>query len=116
MVTRRHVLTAAHCVERPKVYRCDIKIQEYIGYKDSYPSVAVHYVIVGMMSEKIEDGEKMLKEKFFIHPERDPSIFANDLAIIKLASDIKLSERVKPICIGDQSHRLKSGDQVSRSN
>merc|ERR1740129_595898 len=54
----------------------------------------------------------MLKEKYFVHPERDPNIFANDLAIIKLASDIKLSERVKPICIGDQSHKIKAGDQV----
>ena len=66
-----------------------------------------------MMNEKIEDGVKMLKEKCYVHPERDPNIFSNDLAIIKLASDITFSERVKPICIGDLNHEIKAGDQVS---
>ena len=76
--------------------------------------MAVHYVVVGMMNEKIEDGEKILKEKCYVHPKRDPNIFSNDLAIIKLASDIIFSERVKPICIGDPSHKITAGDQVSR--
>ena len=75
----------------------------------------MHSVIVGMMNEKEKDGMKMSVEKFDVNPKRDPNIFSNDLAIIKLASDIKWSERVKPICIGDQSQRIIAGDQVSRS-
>ena len=73
--------------------------------------MAVHYVVVGMMNEKIEDGEKILKEKCYVHPKRDPNIFSNDLAIIKLASDIIFSDRVKPICIGDPRHKITAGDR-----
>ena len=66
-----------------------------------------------MLNEKIEDGEKILKEKCYVHPKRDPNIFSNDLAIIKLARDIIFSEKVKPICIGDPSHKITAGGQVS---
>ena len=76
----------------------------------------MHSVIVGMMNENEKDGVKMYIEKFDVNPKRDPNVFSNDLAIIKLASDIEWSERVKPICIGDQSHKINAGDQVSLSN
>ena len=49
---------------------------------------------------------------YSVHPQRDAATFSNDLAIIKLAADVTFSERVKPICIGDLSHKITAGDQV----
>ena len=72
----------------------------------------MHYVIVGMQNEMLEDGEKVMMDSVTVHPQRDPATFSNDLAIIKLAADVTFSERVKPICIGDLSHKITAGDQV----
>ncbi len=83
IISKRYILTAAHCVVLPSKYR-----------------VEVH----GGGSGKLSDVKKLGKiKKIFAHPkyqDEDPDgkvHFKNDIALIYLGQDIRFNKAVKPI-------------------
>lgn len=44
------------------------------------------------------------------HPDYNPTTNENDVALVKLATPIKFSEKIQPICLPAQDEPLKTGD------
>ena len=71
------------------------------------------YVVVGLHNEYDEDGSKHDIDWFRIHPDRDVGTFSNDIAVIKLKDRLKYTRKIRPICIGRQSGKVRAGQKVA---
>ena len=71
------------------------------------------YVVVGLHNEYDEDGFKHDIDWFRIHPDRDVGTFSNDIAVIKLKDRLKYTKKIRPICIGRQSGKVRAGQKVA---
>ena len=49
------------------------------------------------------------------HILRNVTTYDNDIAIITLDRNVPFTSLVKPICVGDESIKVKPGDQVTRA-
>ncbi|KAK7789608.1 hypothetical protein R5R35_012668 [Gryllus longicercus] len=98
LVSRKHVVTAAHCVvvvkERKKI--------QLISNNDLLISLGKYNI------RSWAEAEQQFKEvqKITIHPEYDPEILRNDLAIIHLSTTVVINKFVKPICLWDRNPDL----------
>jgi guanylate cyclase len=80
LLTRRHVLTAAHCIE------------DFKGVSDMNILAGIHYT-----NEKKSPVQALTID---MHPQYDPETFANDVAIITLASPLPENDpRIGTICL-----------------
>ncbi|UJR08929.1 hypothetical protein I4U23_013181 [Adineta vaga] len=80
LLTRRHVLTAAHCME------------DFKGVSDMNIIAGMHYT-----SEKNNPISALTID---IHPQYDSETFANDVAVVTLASSIPENDpRIGTICL-----------------
>ena len=80
LVTRRHILTAAHC------------IQDFKGVKDMNVFAGVHNI-----NEKKNPVSPLTVD---IHPQYEPETFANDVAVITLASPLPENDpRIGIVCL-----------------
>ena len=68
---------------------------------------------MGLHSEYDEDGSKHDIDWFRIHPDRDVGTFSNDIAVIKLKDRLKYTRKIRPICIGRQSGKVRAGQKVA---
>ena len=66
-----------------------------------------------MHNEYDEDGSKHDIDWFRIHPDRDVGTFSNDIAVIKLKDRLKYTKKIRPICIGRQSGKVRAGQKVA---
>ena len=71
------------------------------------------YVVVGLHNEYDEDGSKHDIDWFRIHPDRNIGTFSNDIAVIKLKDRLKYTKKIRPICIGRQSGKVRAGQKVA---
>ncbi|XP_070141876.1 chymotrypsin-2-like [Drosophila kikkawai] len=81
LISKRIILTAAHCLNEPDIYA--IKI--YFGAVDK--------------SNKSEIGQHRLvvkRQNFVIHQEYDTVYHYNDIALIRLPVDVAFDEYIKP--------------------
>lgn len=81
LISPRHVLTAAHCAVRDDLY----------------------VVRIGDLNLKRDDDGahpvQLEVESRIIHPGYNSSEFVNDIAIVRLAEEVPISEYVYPICL-----------------
>ena len=82
IIGRRTILTAGHCVYKPRDPIYDFEVRVYVG---------VHNVARGLNSP-------LKVKEIVVHPKYEKR-FDYDIAILKLASDIPYSETAAPICI-----------------
>ncbi|GBO22333.1 Coagulation factor X isoform 1, partial [Araneus ventricosus] len=81
LINHRTVLTAAHCLENAAY--CTLYFGKY------------------NRSDENDDNEVQTRtsSEIIIHPEFNPLTFDNDIAIVKLSSDVQYSSRIHPICM-----------------
>ena len=68
---------------------------------------------MGLHNEYDEDGFKHDIDWFRIHPDRNIGTFSNDIAVIKLKDRLKYTKKIRPICIGRQSGKVRAGQKVA---
>ena len=77
----------------------------------------VLYVTVALHNEDNEelgsDGTRYHIQQTAIHPGRDRSVFANDLAIITLTARIAYTPTVRPVCIARLDTELTNKVKLS---
>lgn len=80
LLTRRHVLTAAHCME------------DFKGISDMHVLAGMHYTNERKTSLPVVSVD--------IHPQYDPETFANDVAVVTLVSPLPENDpRIGTICL-----------------
>lgn len=82
LIDDRHVLTAAHCIKSP-VNPSDYKV--YIG---------AHEINKPMYME-----QELAVSNVWVHEQYTESTVANDVAVIRLAKPITISDTVNVICL-----------------
>ena len=59
-------------------------------------------VVLGMFNTSDESEPSQRKigiTNWFIHPDFDPSIYKNDIALVRLSEDVRYSPQISPICL-----------------
>lgn len=82
LIDTRHVLTAAHCFDPP------LNLQN-------------HYVYVGLhdINKPVYGEQKIGAERIFIHESYSTTTQENDIAIIRLAKPVTISDNINVICL-----------------
>uniref|UniRef100_A0AAV2LS97 chymotrypsin n=1 Tax=Knipowitschia caucasica TaxID=637954 RepID=A0AAV2LS97_KNICA len=95
LINENWVVTAAHCNVR-----------------------TTHYVIAGEHDKGYGSNEQVQKIKparVFTHPQWNPRTINNDIALIKLATPVRLSSSVSPVCLAEAGDVFSAGDMCVTS-
>ncbi|KAL3271704.1 hypothetical protein HHI36_022176 [Cryptolaemus montrouzieri] len=92
LITREYLLTAAHCVTKPRT-----EIPSKIGSMVIY--LGKHY-LKEWSTKGIQDRRV---SKLIVHPEFESDTFKNDIAIIKLSEPIEVTNYVRPVCLWEDA-------------
>jgi len=89
LVSNRHIVTAAHCL-----HRTTREVEEE-------DELRMWQVVVGEHRPDFQDeGEQIMKiEKIRRHPNYKRGHLRNDIAVLRLMADVKLSDFVAPVCL-----------------
>lgn len=82
LIDTRHVLTAAHCFQTPVV------LSQYSVY------VSMHDV-----NQPIYAEQQISAARIFLHEQYNSQTQENDLAIIRLATPVTISDKINIICL-----------------
>ncbi|KAJ0173273.1 hypothetical protein K1T71_011449 [Dendrolimus kikuchii] len=91
LVTRRHVITAAHCVTR-KASRRVVNLNTLTVYLGKHN-----------LRTSIEGVQIRFVNNIVIAPQYNSSTFAKDLAILELQEPVTYSDWVQPVCLWPES-------------
>jgi len=94
IINRRYVLTAAHCLYDDR--------NQLLPKSKTWVVVGEHNRCDGERYYRWwpnEGGQAIQVESFIEHPDYDPNGKPNDIAILKLKTDIKFGDHVKPACL-----------------
>ncbi|XP_055373767.1 serine protease easter-like [Condylostylus longicornis] len=92
LITERHVLTAAHCCKHPKLGKrkvTGVRLGEWDVTTD--PDCKD-----GLCADPHQDFEV---KDIIIHEDYDQVTVVNDIALLKLSTDVKFSDFIKIICL-----------------
>ncbi|KFB37025.1 hypothetical protein ZHAS_00004219 [Anopheles sinensis] len=97
IIDKNTILTAAHCVFTP----------------NGLLSVDLVSVEVGRIRLRISDQRSRAYEpdRFIVHPGYAPDKVQNDIALIKLRTDIEMSDYIQPVCLWNRGPDLAPLDQ-----
>ncbi|KAJ3653082.1 hypothetical protein Zmor_018999 [Zophobas morio] len=97
LITRYHLVTVAHCVTKPKSQKSldPGNLVVYLG----------KYYLKRWSNPGIQDKHV---EKITIHPKYNAQIFTNDIAVLKVASPVDVTNYVRPVCLWDEDTRLNA--------
>ncbi|KAJ0173272.1 hypothetical protein K1T71_011448 [Dendrolimus kikuchii] len=87
LVTRRHVITAAHCVTR----RSSKRVVD--------PNTLTIYLGKHNLRTSVDGVQIKFVQSILIHPQYNESNFAKDLAILELKEPVTYSDWVQPACL-----------------
>ncbi|XP_044763875.1 clotting factor C-like [Coccinella septempunctata] len=88
LINKEYLLTAAHCVTKPRT-ETPSKIGSMVIY------LGKHY-LKEWSTKGIQDRRV---SKLIVHPEFESETFKNDIAIIKLSEPITVTNYVRPVCL-----------------
>jgi len=80
LVTKRHVVTAAHCIQ------------------DSMATVLLGEHVLGNDTDGANPEEFKI-EKIIPHENYNPRTFDNDIAVIKFDTDVEFKVGIQPVCL-----------------
>jgi len=82
LIDTRHVLTAAHCFQGPL-------------------ALSTYYVFVGMhdINQPVYGEQRINVDRVFLHEQYNTQTNENDVAIIRLAKPITISDKINIICL-----------------
>jgi len=97
LVSYRHVITAAHCVNAAGAKDFVLRGGSVLN---ELPDISPTNFL-GFSSDASEDagGQLMEIEKIVLHPKFNPFTFENDIAVITLKYEIRPSQDLFPICL-----------------
>ncbi|XP_045467074.1 CLIP domain-containing serine protease 14D-like [Harmonia axyridis] len=95
LINKEYLLTAAHCVTKPRT-ETPSKIGSMVIY------LGKHY-LKEWSTKGIQDRRV---SKLIIHPEFESETFKNDIAIIKVSEPITVTNYVRPVCLWQDSVEL----------
>lgn len=74
---------------------------------------ADYKIVVGDHNRNTNEGteETVGAKQIIYHPQYNPSVINNDIALIQLASAVKLSQRVNPICLPSHDSDIPIGSK-----
>merc|ERR1719354_1400443 len=97
IINKRYVLTAMHCLSDARQNKHPVdKVRVVVGE---------HNICDGVN----EGGQMIGVEKFIERADYNKPYMMNDIAILKLKSDIKFSDKVKPACIPTDTSKTYVG-------
>lgn len=82
MIDERHVLTAAHCFQKPI-------------------DLARHQILVGLhdINKPVYNEQVFSAERIILHEQYDTNTNENDIAIIRLSKPVTFSDKINAICL-----------------
>ncbi len=95
-VSPRHVLFAAHCLQNKKQTWTRLASESYFYFKNDYDSD--------------DESAKADVSEFIIHPDWDPDDihYTADIAIAVLKEPVKLSNKIRHVCLNTPSDPIQS--------
>ncbi|XP_044763414.1 serine proteinase stubble-like [Coccinella septempunctata] len=90
LISTSHILTAAHCVTKPRTNR-PINPQNILAYLGKYN--------LRKFGSEIQDREV---GDIYIHPQYNYSGYYNDIAILRLVEPVEITNYVRPVCLWDE--------------
>ncbi|XP_022832030.1 uncharacterized protein LOC111360359 isoform X1 [Spodoptera litura] len=93
LVSKHHVITAAHCVTKKFSTRVvnQNTLTVYLGKHN--------------LRNSVEGVQVKFVSRIFVHPEYNSTVFSSDLAILELRDEVTYSERVQPACIWPETEK-----------
>ncbi|CAB3225809.1 unnamed protein product [Arctia plantaginis] len=87
LIDKRHLITAAHCIKKPRFKRLVARLGEYdlLSDKDCVQGVCTDPLV------------KIDVENVYVHPEYDGR--EHDIAIVRLAEDAPYTDFIRPVCL-----------------
>jgi len=98
IINKRYILSAAHCFGKPG--------QKNIKVTDN------NYVMLGTNDMMGMDGQFLMIEKIIMHPGYNKEL-GNDVAIIKVTTDIQFSDKVRPVCLDTDKKKDYTGQMAT---
>lgn len=96
LISPRHVLTAAHCVQVPNAYM----IHSY-DLNELNPTVESVFRVRVSLKEKEYDTKLKIK-KIKVHEKFDKATMLNDIALVELAEPVQFNSSIYSVCLPDQ--------------
>lgn len=87
LVTKRHVVTAAHCIQ------------------DSMETVLLGEHVIGNDTDGVNPEEYKI-EKILAHENYNSRTFDNDIAVIKFDTDVEFKKGIQPVCLPSHTQGL----------
>ena len=106
LITPKHVLTAAHCVEQ--------KIDDrFVPLTSTNPTLESFFILrIGVHDIRLTRPDDIYRARqIYAHEGFISSTFENDIAIIQLDRSVPMTENTSPICL--PSHNVPPGEQVT---
>merc|ERR1712142_262041 len=100
IVNKRYVITAAHCVVNQDGSHLNPQTQNIMI------TIGEHNVCDGFTNE---GGQDLKVEKLHVRSDYGNPRMANDFAIMRVAQDIKFTDKVKPACLPEKVDKDWSG-------
>ncbi|KAF2882841.1 hypothetical protein ILUMI_23353 [Ignelater luminosus] len=97
LVSRYHVITAAHCVTLRRSQK-PLNLENLIVYLGKY-------YLKGSSNPGIQDRAT---SEIIPHPLYNPYTYGNDIAIVKFTTAVDITDYVRPICLWQDSPDLSS--------
>merc|ERR1712240_706521 len=106
IINKRYVITAAHCVVNQDGSHLNPQTQNI------RITIGEHNVCDGFTNE---GGQDIKVEKLHVRSDYGNPRMANDFAIMRVAQDIKFTEKVKPACLPEKADKDYAGQMATIS-